>query len=80
MDQQDAGAVEAARASEVVKKYAGRNRIAVELPEEAVEALLKGWLDVDPTQPAEISFLVEGREVGNFKIAACAYAKTTCCA
>jgi hypothetical protein len=68
------------QASETVKRHASGNRVELEISADAFEALMQGWRKANPNRPAEISFVVEGREVGNFKVAACAYTGDTCCA
>lgn len=69
-----------AEASEAIKRAAADNPVEFELPAEIVSKLLESWKQADPTSPAEIRFTVQGREVGNFKVAACAYWSDTCCA
>ncbi len=68
------------QASETIKRAAADNPVEFELPAELVDRLLESWRRGNPSAPAEIRFTVEGREVGNFKIAACAYWSDTCCA
>lgn len=77
---QDYGDVTPERASEVIKQLAASNKVELELPPELFERLVESWRNADTSSPAEIRFVVEGREVGNFKIAACAYWSDTCCA
>lgn len=67
-------------ASEVVKRHAKGNQVALDISQETLDSLLDSWRKGDPSRPAEITFVVEGREVGNLKIAACAYFHDTCCA
>jgi hypothetical protein len=71
---------EASQASELVKEYARGNRVELQISEDAFQALMEDWKRADLNRPAEISFVIEGREVGNLKIAACAYWGDTCCA
>jgi hypothetical protein len=67
-------------ASAAIKALAAKNPVEFDVPQELVDRLLESWRGADPSAPAEIRFMVEGREVGNFKIAACAYWSDTCCA
>ena len=72
--------ISAEAASAAIKRLAANNTVELEVPEDLVSRLLESWRQADPAAPAQIRFTVEGREVGNFKIAACAYWSDTCCA
>lgn len=67
-------------ASAAIKRFAEGNTVEFKVPAEMVEQLLESWKRGNPDLPAQIRFVVEGREVGNFMIAACAYWSDTCCA
>ncbi|HEX6683325.1 MAG TPA: hypothetical protein VF062_11045 [Candidatus Limnocylindrales bacterium] len=69
-----------AEASRVIKDHAARQKIELEVGDEAFTAMLAAWRKLNPQAPAEISFVREGKEVGNFKVASCAYWSDTCCA
>lgn len=69
--------ITAEEASRVIKRQAAKQRIRVELPPEALDALAKNW---DPNRPAEVQFFVRRKLVADLKVAICAYWSDTCCA
>jgi hypothetical protein len=72
----EVGHEEAAR---IVKRAAENRRIAIQLSEEQMTALLDQWSG-DPESPAQITFVVGERRVIELPVASCAYWSDTCCA
>ena len=66
-------------ASQVVKRAAERQKAEIQISAEQMEAIRSQWID-DPNRPAELTFVVEGRPVGELKVATCPYWSDTCCA
>ncbi len=73
------GSSQVEEASRVIKEHAGKQPIRVELSEDQLEAILSQWKRAEPGSPAEITFHVGERDVGNLKVASCAYWGDTCC-
>lgn len=67
-------------ASRVIKQHASQQRLTIELTEEQLSALQEQWKRGDPGKPAEIIFHVGKREIGELRVATCAYIGDTCCA
>ncbi len=67
-------------ASEVVKQYAARQKIRIELTKDQMEAILKQWNDKNPLMPAEVTFYAGRRPMVNIKLAGYRYRGDTCCA
>ena len=67
-------------ASRQIKEHAAKQKILLDVSEEQARALLSQWSGGDPQAPAEISFLIEGKERVNLKVAGYWYAGDTCCA
>ncbi len=67
------------QASELIKSYASKQRIRINIPDESLATILKNWDDKDPKLPAEISFYVKGRPKINLKVAGYRYRGNTCC-
>jgi hypothetical protein len=65
--------------SREVKRLAASQPIKVELTQEQFDALMRGWRSADPTKPAQITFVVGERPVGEFSVAAYSYHGDTCC-
>lgn len=66
-------------ASRVVKQLAEKQKIEVRITPEQMTAILDQW-QFDPRHPAQITFTVDDRPVGELKVATCAYWSDTCCA
>lgn len=66
-------------ASAVVKAYASKQRIAIKLTQDQMDAILKQWDDKNPHMPAEITFKVGAKSMINLKVAAYRYRGDTCC-
>ncbi|MBI3451814.1 MAG: hypothetical protein HY057_03075 [Rhodospirillales bacterium] len=71
--------ITALAASQVVKKAAEAQKITVELTPEQAEAILRPWDRMDPKKPAQVTFVVQGREISGFAVAAYRYRGNTCC-
>ena len=65
--------------SRQVKREAEKQRVTVELTEEQFESLRRAWDDGDPRAPAQVTFLVRGREVAELAVAGYRYRGDTCC-
>lgn len=66
-------------ASELIKRFAERQPIRIELTEEQLEAITGQWRDMDPRSPAEITFYVGDRAAARIKVAGYTYSGDTCC-
>lgn len=66
-------------ASQIVKRFAAKQKVAIELTQDQLDALLRQWDDVDPRQPAELTFYVERKEQSNLTVAGYRYKGDTCC-
>jgi len=66
--------------SQQVKRLAAEQPIRIQLTAEQFDALLESWKAADPTRPAQITFVVDQRRVGEFSVAAYSYSGDTCCA
>ncbi|MDP9351468.1 MAG: hypothetical protein M3P51_08010 [Chloroflexota bacterium] len=73
------GSISVDEATKVIKEYAAAQRVEIKLTEDQMQAILDQW-QLDPSRPFELSFLIEGRESANLKVASCAYWGDTCCA
>ncbi|HEX2315697.1 MAG TPA: hypothetical protein VHJ17_18275 [Thermomonospora sp.] len=73
----DQGGADVLAASRVIKEAAAGQKLTLDLAESALADLLDRW---DPERPAEIELKVDGRPVGNLRIAVCSYSGDTCCA
>lgn len=62
-----------------VKSEAARQRISIELSEDQLNALRAAWDEGDPTAPAQLTFLVKGREIAEMAVAGYRYRGDTCC-
>ena len=67
-------------ASAVIKKYAAKQKIRIQLTPDQMDAILAKWNDRNPKMPAEITFYAGKREIVNLKVAAYRYRGDTCCA
>jgi hypothetical protein len=65
--------------SQRIKKEAERQRVRIEVTEEQLQGLLGQWDDGDPKAPAQITFLVQDREVASLAVAGYRYRGDTCC-
>jgi hypothetical protein len=74
-----APALSAKQASRIIKKYAEDQKIQVELTPEQLDALMGRWNDMDPTKPAQVTFVVKGKPISAFAVAAYRYRGDTCC-
>ena len=75
----ESSSITVAEASRVIKDHAAKQPIRVELSEEQLEAILGQWSRAKPSDPVEITFHVGDRDVGNLRVASCAYWGDTCC-
>lgn len=66
-------------ASRIVKRHAEQQKVEVNITPQQMEAIRSQWIR-DPSRPAQITFYVEGKAVGEMKIATCPYWSDTCCA
>ena len=66
-------------ASRVIKYYAARQQIRIELSDEQMEAILGKWDEQDPRLPAEITFYVGEHPVAELRVAGYRYRGDTCC-
>ena len=67
-------------ASRVIKDAAAKQPVRIELNDAQLKEIQKQWGAADPSRPAEITFYVGDRSVGQLKVASCAYVGDTCCA
>lgn len=65
--------------SAALKRQAEKQKIRVELTDEQAEALFGVWNDLNPKKPAQVTFVVKGRPVTEFAVAAYRYRGDTCC-
>lgn len=75
-----AGDPSPAEVSSLLKQEAARQPVTIRLTDEQLDALRSQWAALDPSRPAAVTFEVDGRPVGDFRIASCAYWGDTCCA
>ena len=66
-------------ASKIVKRHAEQQKVEVQITHEQMEAIRTQWIK-DPNRPAQITFVVEGKPVGELKVATCPYWSDSCCA
>ena len=66
-------------ASEVIKQFAVKQKIRIQLSQDQMDAILKQWNDKNPLMPAEITFYANRKEVANLKVAGYRYRGDTCC-
>ena len=66
--------------AEMIKKLAEDQKNQVHLTTEQYEILEKGWNNYDNSKPAQITFVVNGKDAAELKVAAYTYRQTTCCA
>lgn len=66
-------------ASEIIKKYAAKQKIRVKLTEEQLKAIMGQWKEKNARMPAEITFYAGRRAVANLKVAGYRYRGNTCC-
>lgn len=71
--------IDVGAASRVVKQLAEQQRVEIKISSEQMQALRDQWI-TDPDRPAQLVFVVDGKEVGDFKVATCPYFGDTCCA
>lgn len=62
-----------------LKRLAEQQPLKVELTEEQLEALRAVWDAGDPAAPAQITFMVQGRDVAEMAVAGYRYRGDTCC-
>ena len=67
-------------ASRLIKEAASSQRVEVRIEEQQLNLILEQIRRGDPKAPAEITFVVEGREAINLRAAGYWYAGDTCCA
>jgi hypothetical protein len=67
-------------ASRVIKEYASKQPVRVQLTDEQLRAIVEQWGKGDLRRPAEITFYLEERPVGQLRMASCGYLADTCCA
>jgi hypothetical protein len=78
--QQEGGHSELEDATRVIKEYAAKQPVQIELTDEQLRQIRKDWAKGDPSQPIELTFVVADRTVGAMRVASCAYLSDTCCA
>jgi hypothetical protein len=66
--------------SKLVNRLAKEQRISIELTQEQMETILRQWQSADNSKPAELTFVVEGRDRVSLRVAAYAYYGDSCCA
>lgn len=66
-------------ASRIVKQHAEQQKVQIQISSEQMEAIRSQWIN-DPRRPAQITFVVDGKPVGELKVATCPYWSDTCCA
>ncbi len=66
--------------AKIVKELAEDQKIQIHLSPEQYQILEKGWGRYDNSKPAQITFVVDGKDEAQLKVAAYTYRKTTCCA
>jgi hypothetical protein len=66
--------------SKLVNKLAKDQKIAIELTQEQMDAIMRQWRLADNTRPAELTFTVEGVDQTSLRVAAYAYYGDSCCA
>ena len=80
MEEGTGGELGIEEASQLIKRHASQQRLTIELTEEQLSALREQWTRGDLAKPAEITFRVGNRDVGQLRVATCAYISDTCCA
>jgi len=66
-------------ASKAVKYHAAKQKVEVVLSQDQFDAILAQWDEKDPREPAQINFVVEGKELGELTVAGYRYRGDTCC-
>lgn len=66
-------------ASQLIKKFAEKQKIRIELTEEQMNLILDKWNERDVRHPAEITFVVADRAIAELKVAGYRYRGDTCC-
>lgn len=66
--------------AKMVKELAEDQKIKINLSPEQFEAITRGWKSYDFSKPAQITFVVEGKNEAGLKVAAYTYSGSTCCA
>jgi hypothetical protein len=66
-------------ASQIIKKYAAKQKIKIKLSEEQLKTIMDQWNEKDPKMPAEITFYAGRRAVAKVKVAGYRYRGDTCC-
>ncbi|MFA0963813.1 hypothetical protein AB9P05_18555 [Roseivirga sp. BDSF3-8] len=65
--------------AKMIKELAADQKIQVKLSEEQYAALEEHWHNWDPKKPAQLTFIVDGKERADIKVAAYTYRGDTCC-
>jgi hypothetical protein len=65
--------------SKQIKQLATQQKIEIVLTADQMRALKDQWAHADNSQPAEITFVVEGTVNSKFQVAAYGYFSTKCC-
>lgn len=66
--------------AKMIKELAADQKIEISLSEDQYAALEKHWQNWDPKKPAQLTFMVDGKERADIKVAAYTYRGSTCCA
>ena len=66
--------------AKIVKDLAQDQKIEIQLTPEQYKVLEKGWNNYDNSKPAQITFVVNGKDEAELKVAAYTYRSSTCCA
>jgi hypothetical protein len=78
--EQRGGQMQVEEATRVIKEYASKQPVQIELTEEQLQQLREQWGKGDPSRPIELTFVLADRTVGEMRVASCAYLSDTCCA
>lgn len=66
-------------ASEIIKRFAAGQKVTINLNKEQLDAITEQWRDMNPNEPAEITFYVKGHPEASLKVAGYSYSGDACC-
>jgi len=66
--------------AKMIKELAEDQKVKINLSPEQYRAIEKGLESYDHSKPAQITFIVEGKNEAGLKVAAYTYSGSTCCA
>ena len=67
-------------ANDKIKELAEKQKIVVNVSLDQMQSLQRQWVNWDNNEPAEITFMIDGKTEAKLKVAAYSYSGKTCCA